>query len=88
MKTVACLTVLAFAFGCSAGDSYRPVYYPDAVDLSTYTRGPSFDNAAQARQWVQDQRRQRRDPNFSYEIGLNCHPFENTDIEVCKETMK
>jgi hypothetical protein len=54
------------SLGCSKPDSYRPVYYPDAVDLS---RGPAFDNVAQANQWVPDPARQRRDPNWTSEIG-------------------
>ena len=56
-------------------------------NLSAYTRGPAFENLAQARQWVEDQNRQRQDPNWTYEIGKNCRPFEDTDIEVCDETV-
>ena len=49
--------------GCGRADTYRPVYYPDGGNLSAYTRGPAFENLAQARQWVEDQNRQRQDPN-------------------------
>jgi len=75
-------------FGCGRGDAYRPVYYPDRNELSAYTRGPAFDNLPQARQWAEDQQRQRRDQNWTYEIGKNCRPFENGDIEVCEETLR
>lgn len=74
--------------GCARGDTYRPVYYPDRSDLSTYTRGPAFDNLAQARQWAEDRNRQRRDPNWTYEVGKNCRPLESSDIEVCEETLQ
>jgi hypothetical protein len=87
-KSICALVAVALSFGCSKPDSYRPVYYPSAADLTTYTRGPAFDNLAEARQWVKDQRRQRQDVGATYEIGKNCHPFQDTDIEVCKETLR
>ena len=64
------------------------MYYPDRNDLSTYARGPAFDNLAQARQWAEDQNGQRLDPNSTYEVGKNCRPFESSDIEVCEETLR
>ena len=75
-------------FACVKQDTYRPVYYPDNDNLSVYTRGPKFDNIAQARQWANDQHRQRRDANWTYEIGKNCKPFKDSDIEICEETLK
>jgi hypothetical protein len=84
MRVLAVCVATACSLGCSKPDSYRPVYYPDAVDLSTYTRGPAFDNFAQANQWVADQARQRNTPNWTFEIGKNCRPFEGSDIEVCE----
>ena len=85
---IASTTILLNVLACSKPDSYRPVYYPDQQNLSVYTRGPTFDNVAQARQWAEDQHRQRRDPNWTYEIGKNCKPFENSDIDVCEATLK
>jgi len=86
--SVMCLLVLAF-LACSKEDTYRPVYYPDSYDLTVYTKGPVFDNLAQARQWAEDQHRQRRDPDWGYEIGKNCRPLrDESDIEVCEETLK
>ena len=75
------------SFGCGEKDTYRPVYYPDKDNLSVYTRGPKFDNLAQARQWANDQHGQRRNVNWTYEIGKNCKPFEDSDIEICEETL-
>jgi hypothetical protein len=69
-------------------DSYRPIYYPNGADLTKYTRGPFCTNAAQARQWAKDQAEQRRDPDWTYEIGKNCKPYGDTDIEICAETFK
>ena len=74
--------------GCGSPDTFRPIYYPAASNLLEYTRGPSFDNLAQARQWVEDQGRQRGDPNSTYEIGKNCRPFGDSDVEVCEETLQ
>jgi hypothetical protein len=74
--------------GCRKPDTYRPVYYPDKDNLSIYSRGPSFDGLAQARQWAEDQRRQRRDANWTYEVGKNCRPFQDSDLEVCEETVR
>jgi len=74
--------------GCGRADTYRPVYYPDRSELSVCSRGPAFDNLTQARQWAQDQHRQRGDLNWTYEVGKNCRPFENSDIEVCEESLR
>ena len=83
-----CLLLLA-ALACAKKDTYRPIYYPDKGNLTFYTRGPAFDNLAQARQWAEDQHRQRRDPNWDYEVGKNCRPLRaESDIEVCEETLK
>ena len=93
MRTLPIVTLMIVAvgfvqiLGCGRADTYRPVYYPDGGNLSVYTRGPALENLAQARQWVEDQNRQRQDPNWTYEIGKNCRPFEDTDIEVCEETV-
>ena len=91
MKTILrafLILVMTALLGCEQRDTYRPVYYPDQGNLTTYTRGPKFDNVAQARQWANDHHRQSRHPNWDYEIGKNCKPFENTDIEICAETLK
>lgn len=85
---LALCTVALAVSACTEKDTYRPVYYPDEGNLTIYTRGPAFDNLAQARQWAEDQHRQRRDPNWTYEIGKNCKPFRDTDIEVCEETLR
>ena len=74
--------------GCEPRDTFRHVFYPNRGDLTIYTRGPSFDNLAQARQWVSDHRRRRRNEYSTYEIGKNCEPFGDSDIEVCEETLK
>ena len=84
-----CFLIVAVVLaGCGNQDTYRPVYYPDRNDLSVYARGPTFDNLAQAKQWAEDQHRQSQDPRWTYEIGKNCRPFENSDIEVCEETVR
>jgi hypothetical protein len=83
----ATVTISALA-GCTP-DSFRPIYYPNAGDLLTYTRGPQLDNLAQARQWAQDQAEQRRDANWDYEVGVNCRPFsDESDLEVCEDTVR
>ena len=84
--TLCAVTLIAIA--CTKQDTYRPVYYPNKDNLTVYSRGPAFDNLAQAKQWTQDQNRQRRDQNWTYEIGKNCKPFEDSDIEVCEETLR
>jgi hypothetical protein len=88
--TIAVLCALTLiALACGKRDTYRPVYYPDKGDLTIYTRGPAFDNLAQARQWAQDQQKQRRDPDWDYEVGKNCRPLRaDSDIEVCEETLR
>lgn len=82
--TLACLVL---AIGCGGRDTYRPFYYPDRNNLVIYTRGHAFDSLAEARQWVEDQARQRRDTDWDYEIGLNCRPSSG-DIEICEETLE
>lgn len=86
-RLVGTLAVLLL-LGCDEPDTYRPIYYPTSSNLLEYTRGPSFDNVAQARQWIEDQKRQRGDPNSTYEIGKNCRPFADSDVEVCEETIQ
>jgi hypothetical protein len=87
---IAALFMLALtALACGKKDTYRPIYYPDRSNLTVYTRGPTFDNLAQARQWAQDQHQQRRDPNWDYEVGKNCRPLrDDSDMEVCEETLR
>ena len=80
--------VLAANLSACAADTYRPFYYPDAADLTVYTRGPVCDNLAQARQWAEDQHRQRQDASWTYEIGRNCKPLDDTDMVICQETVK
>ena len=88
LAVLALCTAALIVSSCSMKGTYRPVYYPDSGNLTNTTRGPTFDNLAQARQWAEDQRRQRRDPNWTYEIGKNCKPFQDTDMEVCEETLR
>jgi hypothetical protein len=82
-----CFPVTVVAGACGK-DTYRPVYYPNKDNLADYTRGPSFANLAQARQWIEDQHARRRDTNWDHEIGKNCRPYQDTDVEICKETLK
>lgn len=82
-------TITLIASFCAKKDTYRPVYYPGKNNLTIYTRGPTFDNLAQARQWAEDHHRQRGDLNWTYEIGKNCKPFgKDSDIEICEETFQ
>lgn len=34
--------------------TYQPIYYPNAYDLSQYTRGPIFHSVEDARLWVRN----------------------------------
>lgn len=82
------IMITAGITACKKSDSFRPVYYPSQNDLTVYTRGPSFDNKEQAKQWAEDQHRQRRDLGWTYEIGKNCRPLQDSDMEVCEETLQ
>jgi hypothetical protein len=79
---------MALLTGCENKDTYRPVFYPNKSDLTNYERGPKFDNLAQARQWVDQKLTGCTAGTWDYEIGKNCKPFEDSDIEVCEETLK
>ncbi len=50
--------------------------------------GPVFYSAEKAREWIFEQKNNRSDTNWDYEIGVNCKPFKNTDVKVCEETIK
>ena len=85
-----CAGIFWFSVGTACAKKvYHPIYYPDKNNLTVYTRGPSVENLAQARQWVQDQHGQRRDPDWDYEVGVNCRPLsDDSDMEICQETLK
>lgn len=85
LLSLASLLIVA-SLACGAA-TYRPIYYPDRSDLTTFIKGPEFSSIEEAREWVNDQGLRRGDRDWDYEIGKNCKS-SNYGVDVCEETVK
>ena len=70
MRLALIVLPLALLAGCKQ-DTFRPVVYPNASDLSVYHKGPEFSSLEDARAWVRERTASWSGRNWDYEIGKN-----------------
>ena len=64
------------------------MYFPNCLDLTSYTRGPVCDTEAGARWWIRQHAAERRDAEWDQEIGKNCQAQRDTALLICDDTSK
>lgn len=65
-------------------------YYPDENNLSQNIQSPAYKTIEECRNWV-DSQVSIYNPSgygYDYECGKNCKKDNNSDLYICKETIR
>ena len=89
LSPLATLIPFVVLSGCVEEDSWEGFVYPNRNDLTQHVEIGSFETLEQCRSAALNRMSVNGWTNVGdYECGLNCKPWEGTDMKICKETKR
>jgi len=80
------ITISLLSMGCSLGNNWQGVYYPDGCLTceDKYIFSPVFNNYDECQRWAINIYNSRDNTNDQYECGKNCKHKDG--LQICDET--